>query len=118
MTGFGRALRKRCVQCGERGIWTGWGQLAERCPRCGYSFEREEGYWVGAIIVNLGLAQILFMVILIGGMALTYPDVPWTPLLVGSFAVMVVLPIWFYPRSKSLWVWLDRSVHPYEPGEW
>jgi uncharacterized protein (DUF983 family) len=116
--GFFWALRLRCPECGSRGVFERWGQLASACPGCGYSFQREEGYWVGAVIVNLGLAQILFMVLLIGGIAVTYPDVPWTPLLAVSVGVILLLPVWFYPRSKTLWVWLDRSVHPYDRGEW
>ncbi len=26
--------------------------MTGECPRCGLKFEREEGYWLGAIIIN------------------------------------------------------------------
>ncbi|HUH07701.1 MAG TPA: DUF983 domain-containing protein [Egibacteraceae bacterium] len=112
-----RALRNHCPHCAERRIWASWGKLKPRCPGCGYSFSREEGYWVGAMIVNIGAAQLLFMALLLGTMALTWPDVPWTGLLIGTAAVMVAFPIWFYPRTKTLWIWLDLRVHPYTPEE-
>lgn len=112
-----RALRKRCPHCGTPGVFTAWGQLAAQCPGCGYTFEREEGYWVGAMIVNLGMAQLLFAIILLGSMILTWPDVPWTTVVVLSAAAMVGFPLWFYPRSKTIWVWLDATVHPYTPEE-
>jgi uncharacterized protein (DUF983 family) len=108
-----RALRRRCPLCGHRAIFRTWGQLTERCPGCGYSFEREEGYWVGAMIVNVGAAQGLFFALFIGGLWLTWPDVPWAGLLVVCLLVMAGFPVWFYPRSKTLWVWLDLLVHPY-----
>lgn len=38
-----RALRLRCPVCGAGGIWRSFGQFVERCPGCGYRFEREEG---------------------------------------------------------------------------
>lgn len=110
---LGRALRRRCPLCGERAIFARWGELVPRCPGCGYSFEREEGYWVGAMIVNLGAAQGLFFAVFLGGIALTWPDVPWTGLLVACLVTVGAFPVWFYPRSKTLWVWLDRRVHPY-----
>lgn len=114
---FWRALRLRCPHCGNRDVWRRWGQLRHRCPECAYPFEREEGYWVGAMIVNLGIAEGLFALILLGGIGLTWPDVPWTPLLILSGALMVLLPLWFYPRSKTLWIWLDLAVHPYSNEE-
>lgn len=112
-----RAARARCPHCGEGDIWRKWGDLVGRCPRCGYSYEREEGYWVGAMIVNIAAAQVLFMALLLGGMALTWPDVPWTVLLVVGVTFMVLFPVWFYPRTKTLWVWLDLKVHPYSDEE-
>ncbi len=117
MTKLARALRKRCAHCGAGGIFTSWGQLAPQCTGCGYTFEREEGYWVGAMIVNLGMAQLLFAVILLGSMVLTWPDVPWTTVVVLSAAAMVGFPVWFYPRSKTIWVWVDATVHPYTAEE-
>ncbi len=116
-TMFWRALRRRCPYCGQRDVFRSWGQMRDECPGCGHHFEREEGYWVGAMIVNLGVAQLLFMAWFVGGMAVTYPDIPWTPLLVVSALLMVVLPIWAYPRSKTVWVWLDEIVHPYGEEE-
>jgi uncharacterized protein (DUF983 family) len=111
---LGRALVRRCPLCGSPGIFRGWFRLRDRCPGCGYRFEREEGYWVGAMIVNLGFAQVVFMALLIGGAAAMWPDVAWTRLLVLGIAVMAVLPVAFYPLSKTLWLWGDLVVRP--PG--
>ncbi len=107
-----RALRRRCVLCGHRPIFDGWFALRARCPSCGLRFEREEGYWVGALIANIAVAEALFAVLFIGGILLTHPDVPWTGLGVAAAAAMVVVPIVFYPLSKMLWLWVDLAfVH-------
>ncbi len=107
---LGHALRGRCPICGERRIWDGWGKLVETCPQCGTQFETESGYFVGGLIINMAIALVAFSALLLGVFAATYPDVPWGPLLVGSVLIMVVLPLWSYPRCKTLWIWLDRTV--------
>jgi uncharacterized protein (DUF983 family) len=108
------ALRGHCPRCGERRIFARWGELVEHCPRCGYGFEREEGYWVGALIVNIAAAQLLAMAVLLGGLALFWPDVPWAGLLAVGIPAIAIVPVWLYPRTKTIWVWLDNRIHPYE----
>lgn len=115
--GLRRAMRRRCPLCGAPDVFASWGTMRERCPGCGHVFEREEGYWVGAMIVNLAVAEILFMIWFVGGLALTYPDVPWVLLVSVGALLGIGLPIWLYPRSKTLWVWLDDVVHPYTDEE-
>lgn len=113
---LGRALARRCLLCGQPGIFGSWLRLRERCPGCGYSFEREEGYWVGAMIMNTGAAQVLFFAVFIGGMILLWPDPPWAGLLVAGVAVMATFPVIFYPYSKTLWLWVDFQLHPPPDG--
>lgn len=60
-------------------------------------------------------AQVLFFVLFLGGLALTWPNLPWTGLLLVCLAVMAAFPIWFSPRSKTLRMWFELLVHP--PGE-
>lgn len=115
---FRRAVRRRCPVCGAKGIFSGWFTLRPRCPGCNFSFEREEGYWVGAMIANIAAAEGLFALLLIGGILLTYPDVPWTAITIGGAAVMVLLPVVFYPLSKTLWLWVDLAfIHPLDADD-
>ncbi len=59
----------------------------------------------------------LFLILLIGGMMLTQPDVPWNWLLGLTLGANLVVPILFYPRAKTMWAALDLSWHPLEPEE-
>lgn len=115
--GLGAALIAHCPVCGSGGIWKSFGQTVDRCPRCGYRYSRESGYWTGGLIINIAIAIFLFFVIFVGGMLITWPDVPWNGLLVATIAVMALSPILLYPQSKMLWVWLDHKIHPYEGQE-
>lgn len=90
--------------------------MVESCPRCGLRFERDEGYWVGAMIVNTAFAIVVFLAIVVGGAAVTWPEVPWSTLLFLSIAAMLVVPVALYPVSKTVWVAMDLMVRPREEG--
>jgi hypothetical protein len=79
------------------------------CPRCGLHFEREQGYWAGALAINIILVGGLFVVVFVVALALTLPDVPVALLLAIVVPVMIIGPIVFYPFSKTLWVAVDRA---------
>jgi uncharacterized protein (DUF983 family) len=117
MRSFGRALLGHCPVCGEKAIWQTFGDMVDACPRCAYAFSKEEGYWTGALIVAMALVLILFFVIFVGGMLLFWPDVPWNGLLLVSLVVIGGAPFALYRQSKTVWVWLDQRVHPYDPSE-
>lgn len=104
-----RGLLGRCPRCGQGGLFRRWFTLVPTCPRCGLRFEREEGYWVGAMTLNITLAELLFLTILIAGIAATWPDLPVIPLIVVGVAANIAFPILFYPLSKTLWMGVDLA---------
>ncbi|WP_370328435.1 DUF983 domain-containing protein [Euzebya sp.] len=113
-----RALRMRCPLCGQKPITSGYGELVETCPGCGYDFDQgEEGYYVGALIMNTVAVLLTFVAGFGIGLAVTWPDVPWTALTWILIVAVAVVAIWFYPRSKTLWIWMDLKIHPYSTGE-
>lgn len=107
-----RGFRKRCPICGGKNIFASWSELKDRCPTCGYTFVREDGYWVGAMIVNIAAAEIWFFALFVGVIIATMPDIPWVPLLVIALLTNGALPIVFYPRSKTVWMGIDLFFHP------
>lgn len=107
-----RGALRRCPRCGAGGVFASFFDLRERCPGCGLAFEREEGYWVGAMIVNLVVTEGLFGVSFVLAVALTWPQVPWTALLVAAVLLNGVVPVVFYPWSKTVWLALELCFHP------
>jgi len=91
--------------------------MKEFCDSCGLRFEREPGYWVGAVIINTTVIFATFLVVFGGMVLVTYPDVPWGWVLGVTAIANVAIPILFYPISKSLWAGLELSWHPLEPDE-
>jgi uncharacterized protein (DUF983 family) len=116
-TMLGRSMTRRCPRCGAKGVFANWAAMKEFCPTCGFKFEREPGYWVGALIINMAMALFVFLVTMVGGMALFWPDVPWNALSAAVIGVMLVVPVAFYPWSKSIWMAIELSYHKLEEKE-
>lgn len=114
---LGRGLAMRCSTCGSGGLFESFYTLHERCRTCGTAFEREEGYWVGAMIVLIAATEALFALWFVGGMLLTWPDVPWTALLVGGIVLNLTFPVLAYPWSKTAWMGLHDAFVPEEPAQ-
>jgi hypothetical protein len=83
--------------------------MVATCPRCGLRFERDEGYWTGALAMNLALTGTVFAVVFVALVAVTAPNVPVAPLLAVLVPITVVGPVLGYPISKTLWVAVDRA---------
>jgi len=105
-----RGLFKRCPRCGASGIFDGWFHLRERCPRCELQFQREEGGFLGAMTINYSVAAIIWIPVLIIGFATTSPAPPVLTLTLISIAIMVVIPVLFYPNSKATWAAVEYLV--------
>jgi hypothetical protein len=91
--------------------------MVERCPRCGHHFERTDGFWLGSIMINMAFTFVTFLVVFVGGMVATWPDPPWTLLLVLTLALNALFPALFHPVSRTLWVGIEMAVRPLEPRE-
>jgi uncharacterized protein (DUF983 family) len=110
---FWRAVRLRCPNCGGRPLFRRWLQMRERCPVCGIRLARgEQGYQVGSYMFNMIAAEVIFAAIFIGILVYTWPEPPWDPLLYGGIALMILLPVLFYPFSKTLFLAFDLVFRP------
>jgi uncharacterized protein (DUF983 family) len=120
---LGRGLRRRCARCGGEGLFHSWFRIRDRCPRCGYLFAREEGFWLGAYVMNLavteGLLALLGVVPAIALLAAN-PDASVIPVMVAGLVAAVVGPLAFHPFSRTIWVAIELIMRPAseaEPGD-
>jgi uncharacterized protein (DUF983 family) len=104
-----RGLTRRCARCGSRHLFRHWFTMVGDCPRCGLHFEREAGYWTGALAINMIIVGGLFVVAFVILLVLTIPDVPVAPILAVLVPVAIVGPMIAYPFSKTMWVAIDRA---------
>ncbi len=64
------------------------------------------------ILKGAGPFVLVEMVIFLAILVYTWPNPPWTPLLYGGIALMIVLPALFYPFSKTLFLAFDLVFRP------
>lgn len=113
-----RGLARRCPVCGASGLFRRWFTLRERCPRCNFALEqRVEGHWLGSLGMNTIVSFGALFVTMAIGLAIAYPDGSLGPLLVVAVAVAVVVPLVFFPFSKTLWSAIDLAMRPLEPDD-
>ena len=113
-----RGLTRRCPLCGMSGLFRRWFTIIERCPRCDFPLEqRIEGHWLGALGMNTIVSIGALFVTMVVGLVATYPDIATGPLIAITVAVAVVVPLVFYPFSKTLWSAIDLAMRPLEPDD-
>lgn len=112
-----RGLLRRCPRCGGGRLFTNWLTMKPNCPRCGMHFEREEGFFLGAFVVNFGVMLLTLAAFIAIGVAVTLPDPDPVKLAAGGIAVGVIVPIFFYPMSRTFWSAIDLIMKPLEPAE-
>lgn len=118
-TKFRRAAILHCPRCGGRGILATWFRLAGHCPRCGLALERGEksDFWIGAYVFNLAFGELLAIGIPIVWIIMTWPNPSWGRVQILAAVLCVLLPILFFPFSRTLWLAWDLSFRPTEPGD-
>ncbi len=113
-----RGLSLRCPRCAGAGILKSWFKLKHECPTCGLVLDRgETDYWYGGYAVNFVAAEFIGVGIVFAYVIAKWPDVPWTHLQWGAPVVMGVVPILFFPFSRTLWLAADLCFRPEEPGD-
>jgi uncharacterized protein (DUF983 family) len=105
-----RGFARHCPRCGSGQLFRRYFTMVPDCPRCGLHFEREPGYWTGALAINIAVIFAIFAVAFAVILAFTVPDVPVGPTLAILVPVMIVGPILFYPFSKTLWMAVDYGI--------
>ena len=107
-----RGARLCCPVCGRAPVFQSPFRVRPHCPACGAVFQREEGFFVGAIMVNVVTTEAAVM--LTAGLWLllttTGRDGGGATMLTLLFAVALLFPVAFYHHAWSLWLAGDHIV--------
>jgi hypothetical protein len=105
-----RGTTKRCARCGSGRLFRRWFTMVERCPRCSYRFEREEGFFLGAYTINLALALGVCIAGIVVGFAVIRP-VPTAGVIAGATGFAAgITPLIAYPFTKTIWTAIDMIM--------
>lgn len=104
-----RGLTHSCPNCGGRTLFRGLWSTYPTCRQCGMPIEREEGFFVGALAINYGIAVLPIIPILV---LVFMGRLDTVPAMVGFGVWAVVAPVVFYRSSKSWWLALYYLIFP------
>ena len=103
-----RGLRLRCPACGRSSIVERLFHIKHHCPACGVLFKREEGFFVGAIMVNVVTTEVAIILIYLGCLLLT--NLKDQSIITILFVFGLLFPVAFYHHSWSLWLAFDYLI--------
>ena len=108
-----RAVHWRCPNCGRGRLFRGFFRMLPACPECGLSYFPEQGYYIGAMILNYIVTTAVVVAIFL--VSLFFPDV--TALSTNSkiLAYMVFaicLSLLLVRHCYSFWLGIDFWVTP------
>ena len=113
-------MRCRCPRCRTGALFSGWpNRVLPRCPSCGLNYYREQGYFVGGMVVTYILAMAVLAVVSL----VVFFVVPEKGVLSenGKMAVWfvsaVALTMGLLRRSYSLWIVMDYWIEPWGDAE-
>jgi uncharacterized protein (DUF983 family) len=107
-------LRQRCPHCRQGPVFRTAVRMNTICPVCGLAFEREEGYFLGAMYVSYALST-LWLGLGMLAVHLVWPDLDlgWA-VLVAAVAYLPFVALMFR-YSRVIWIYFDRWVWPERP---
>jgi hypothetical protein len=83
--------------------------MNDTCPVCGFRFERESGYWTGAMVASYALGIPVLAIIVVALLASGRDIV--AAVILGDVLFLALVPfIWRY--SRVVWLHLDWLVDP------
>ncbi len=117
-----RAFLLRCPVCGIYPIFLpffhtrslhDWFTPLDGCPRCGYPYEREPGYFlVSTWVINYGAGSLLGIIIYVILDCFTQLDI--RVLLTAVLTPIFIFNLLFARHSKALFIAVDHFYDPHE----
>ena len=102
-------LRFKCPQCHEGDFFVAHpyniskvGDTPERCPVCGLKYEKEPGFFQGAMYVSYAIGVAVSVATWVAVIVL-FPDMGPTGQILAITGVMLLGSPYFYTLSKALW---------------
>jgi uncharacterized protein (DUF983 family) len=102
----------RCPRCLKGRVWERFLSMNAVCPVCGLKFDRESGYFAGAMVISYALAVPILAGMVIALITLGGVDVV-VALIIGNTGYLVLVPF-IFRYSRVVWLHLDWLIDPAE----
>jgi uncharacterized protein (DUF983 family) len=111
-----RAAHWRCPYCGQGKLFRGVFRMYSKCSECGLSYFPEQGYYLGAMIINYGATTAIVIALFL--LSLLFPD--FTHLTTNEkislwLVFAIALSLTLMRHSYSFWLGIDFWIKPRRP---
>jgi uncharacterized protein (DUF983 family) len=105
-----RGFKLKCPACGRGALYQSAFKMLEQCPSCGLVYGREQGYFVGAIYVNVMATEALILFVYLVSVYTGFVNNDAIYILL--IAMAITLPLIFSRFSRALWLSIDQIISP------
>jgi uncharacterized protein (DUF983 family) len=102
-------LKQRCPRCFQGQLFAGLFRMHERHPTCGLPYERESGYFVGAMYFSYGLALIVTAPV---WLLMAWLGRPLGEVYLATGCLLIVGSPWLFRYARVLWIYVDHTLDP------
>lgn len=104
-------LQQRCPCCRTGKIFGSLFIMNPSCPACGFVFEREPGYFLGAMYFSYAISAAILGIIYFVALLLL-PG--WDGVLLATLVMLAYLPLVpaIFRYSRTLWIYFDQHFWP------
>ena len=107
---LGRVLRLKCPNCGKANVFYrakfpvfSVPEMKKNCNHCNYKFDKEPGYFLGAMYVSYGLAVVEGLLAFLSAKHLIFGLSDITLAFVTVAAILLCV-VWNYRISRVIWL--------------
>lgn len=105
-----RSILLRCPCCGLGRVSKYWFRSPSNCSQCGALFEREPGFYLGAMIFSCAIATVTAAIVVV---ILTVWDLASREsALALGLGLGLGIPLLFFPWARSFWLGIDQYFDP------
>ncbi len=109
MRKFLAIMRLRCPRCTAGPVFASLFRMNRQCPVCGLEFEREQGYFVGAMYFSYALALVVVLPIIV---AMLLSGFGAAAIYLASCLILLASAPFLFRYSRVLWIHLDQLIDP------
>lgn len=97
-----------CPRCGQGAIFRGIYAMNDRCPACGYAYEKEPGYFLGAMIAAYFIGA--FSLVPTLALGLFVWNLELVPMLALGIGQILALHPFLYRYSRLAWISIETRM--------
>ena len=109
LTRIRAALALRCPRCCKGAVWRAPFRMRLACPVCQLVYEREPGYFTGAMYASYFLGIFLTLPV---WMWMLFAGAELVPILVVAFLLVIALTPVSFHYSRVIWMHIDCYFNP------